>query len=165
MCDNRAGATQLDLHMYGAVRPEKRRQGLGYWAKYSHSLSGFVMGVVARRGLSSFGNQGSGVCVLSFPLAQLSTLTLLRTLSSGHNECLMTLRDTGGERPPTHTPSQKRDYASRRCLMSTYIQNVVCVKGFKRQCESVCVCEWIRVCLEMERVEVLPIACLPIAHW
>lgn len=130
VCDNRAGATQLDLHMYGAVRPEKRRQGLGYWGKYSRSLSGFVMGVVARRGLSSFGNQGSRVCVLSFPLVQLSTLTLLCTLSSGHNECLMTLRDTGRESPPhTHTPthSQKRVYASRRCLMSTYIQNVACV--------------------------------------
>lgn len=128
VCDKRDGDTQLDLHMYGAVRPEKRRQGLGYWGKYSRSLSGFVMGVVARRGLSSFGNQGSRVCVHSFPLAQLSTLTLLHTLSSGHNECLMTLRDTGRERSPhTHTHSQKRDYASRRCLMSTYIQNVVCV--------------------------------------
>jgi len=86
------------------------------------------MGVVARRGLSSFGNQGSGVCVCSLPIAQLSTLTLLRTLSSGHNECLMTLRDTGRERPlHTHTHTHtKHDYASRRCLMSTYIQNVVC---------------------------------------
>jgi len=28
VCDNRAGATQLDLHMYGAVRPEKKKTRL-----------------------------------------------------------------------------------------------------------------------------------------
>lgn len=167
------GATRRDLHMYGAIRKKThKRQGRGCRAKRSCSLIGFVK-TKGGWGLSSSGNQGA-VCILSRSPVQLSTLTLY-THWARHNEWLTTLGKTMCSSPfpcPTHTRWQGMFDVHTHIHTLTLVCLSVWMWLWTWICLRVCACD--SVCkihsylvVKMIRLgtQLLPMACLPIAHW